>query len=262
MSKKKVFAVERQLGILNYLEEKKVASVAELANFFDVTETTIRRDLLILDKDEKIIRTHGGALKIEQNFSYIYTTLNERMQLEIDSKKRIAQYVADNLISDCESIMIDAGSTTYYCAEALAKKFNNLIVVTNTEKIGLVLANNGKNRVIITGGEFIPYTQVQVGNFAEKVLNSFKIDTAIISATGIIPDEGIFTSNPLESQIKYLMIKNSRHTILVADSSKLWNRAFCFISDFSNISTIVTDKNAKPEDIKRIRNSGVKVITV
>ena len=262
MPKKKVFAVERQLGILDYLEENNVASVTDLASYFNVTETTIRRDLLILDKEKKIIRTHGGALRMEKNTSFIYPTLNERMELYVEEKKRIADYVADNLISDYESLMIDAGSTTYFCAEALAKRFNNLIVVTNTEKVGYVLANQGQNRVIITGGEFVPYTQVQVGNFAEKVLNSFKIDTAIISITGLVPEEGIFTSNPLESHIKYLMMKNSRRTILLTDSSKIGNRAFCFISDFSKIDIMITDNKAQQKDIKRIESFGVKVITV
>jgi len=259
---KKVFAIERQQKILKFLSEKNAASVTDLASYFNVTETTIRRDLLSLDKQNKIQRTHGGAINLEQNLIWNYTPLTDRIHIESDAKHRIASYIAENLINDHESIMIDGGSTTLNCAQEISKKFSSLMIITNTERIGALFAGIEQNKVIITGGEFIGQTQVQVGNFAERIIRSLRANKTIISATGLISDQGIFASNPPEAEIKRLMIENSNTTILAIDSSKFMVNALSFVEDFSKIDILVTDKNAPNEEIKKIESYNVRVIKV
>ncbi|NQT61232.1 MAG: DeoR/GlpR transcriptional regulator [Bacteroidetes bacterium] len=254
---KKDFIEERHRKILEFVNNKKRAEVNELAAEFEVTEATIRRDLLILEKEGQIYRAHGGALHREQPSLWQTTTMNERMVLHEKEKAKIANFVAQ-LVNDGDSIMIDGGSTTMLVAKELCDK-KNLLVVTNSPAIGEMIVDAGDNKVVLTGGELLKETHSIIGNETERALKQYRTDKAIIGVSGLLVDSGCFSAIPQEAEIKRIMSTNSSETIVVADSSKFATRAFCLVCDFSGVDKLVTDKGISKSVLDKLKEQNVEV---
>jgi DeoR family transcriptional regulator of aga operon/DeoR family fructose operon transcriptional repressor len=254
------FTHQRQKEILNLLLKNSQLQVYELAEMLNVTQATIRRDLTALESLGKLYRTHGGAILKEQTVSWLATTLEERMKSNVEKKESIAQAVVD-YIDDSESIMMDGSSTNMFIASKLAKLKNNLLIITNSQPLGTLFVHNedSDNSIYTIGGELLFGTQNTVGPIAENNLNLFRADKAIISTTSIIPEEGLFSASPQESEIKKLMIKYSKETILVFDSTKVGIPALSKFNEFENIDVIITNSDIDDKSLKLLK-SKVKIV--
>jgi DeoR family transcriptional regulator, fructose operon transcriptional repressor len=243
VQEQKVFAEERQERILEILIKENRICVSELADLLNVTDATIRRDLKYLESQEKLFRTHGGALYRDEPVFWQTTFIESRKQENPEAKRMIARYIA-TFIKDHESLLIDGGSTNMLVAEELARVRKNLMVVTNYQKIGEIIANGaGENRAIIIGGELMAQTQNTVGPIAENMIKSFRLDKALIGATSVMPGHGCYSANPQEGEIKRQMIAQSSESYVVVDSSKIGKYALYEFSDFRDIDAVITDSN-------------------
>jgi DeoR/GlpR family transcriptional regulator of sugar metabolism len=257
---KKAFVEERRARILEYVKTYNRANVQELAEKLEVTEATIRRDLRLLEDQDLINRTHGGAIKRDNTALWQTTSIEERMVARREEKERIAEFVA-HIINDNASIMIDGGSTTQMVAEKLINK-KNLLVVTNCPSIGLVLLKGTGNKVLLTGGEMMRGTNSVVGVAAELELRRIRTDKAIIGVSALNAEDGLFSANPHEGEIKRLMIVNARETIVVADSSKFDIQALYMFNDFERIGKLITDRDISKSLVSALQKKGVEVFTV
>lgn len=258
--KKEHFAEERRIKLLEYINRNSRADVAQLADQFEVTEATIRRDLLSMESDNLIYRTHGGAIKRAQPSLWETTTLQERSIRQREEKERIADLV-EQLVHDGDSIMIDGGSTTLCVVRKLTSK-KKMLIVTNTSTIGEALVEMNDNKVILTGGELVKGLNSTIGVAAEHAIQQYRVDKAIIGVSGILLDEGFFSAVPAEAEIKRLMLRNSRERIVVADSSKIGTRAFCLVCDFNGVDKLVTDKGISKTALDQLKKAGIEVFTV
>jgi len=253
-----MFVEERRNTIVDLVNKKNRASVIELSSFLKVTEATIRRDLCDLEQRELIVRTHGGALRIDKTSRE--APLQERVTQRKGQKSRIAQFVSQ-LVRHGETIMMDGGSTTLLVAEMLVSK-SNLMVVTNSPPIGETLAEVNGSRVILVGGELRRRTDSLIGTSAELTLKQFRADKAILGMSGLLVDEGFFSVNPQESEIKRIMARCAKETVVVMDSSKIGKVTFSFVFDFSAVRRLITDSGIAKEDVTRLEEHGIEVITV
>jgi DeoR family transcriptional regulator of aga operon/DeoR family fructose operon transcriptional repressor len=258
--KEKDFVEERRIKLLEYINKNGRADVAQLAEQFDVTTATVRRDLLIMEEQNLIYRTHGGAIKRDQPSLWETTTLHERATQHIEEKERIADLV-EQLVHDGDSVMIDGGSTTLCVAKKLMSK-KKMLIVTNNSTIGEILVGVNENKVILTGGELIMGTNSTNGIAAEQTIKQYRVDQAIIGISGLLIDEGFFTASPAEAEVKRLMLMSAKEKIIVADSSKVGTPALCFVCDFSGIDKLVTDKNISKVALDQLRKAGVEVFTM
>jgi DeoR family transcriptional regulator of aga operon/DeoR family fructose operon transcriptional repressor len=248
------FSNQRQKEILNLLLKNSQLQVYELAEKLNITQATIRRDLTALESLGKLYRTHGGAILKEQTVSWLATTLEDRMKSKAKEKELIAIAILE-YIEDSESIMIDGSSTNMAIAKQLSKNKKNLLIITNSQPLGDVFMEDDEssNSIYTIGGELLYGTQNTVGPIAENNLNLFRADKAIISTTSVLSNEGLFSASPQESEIKKLMIKYSKKTILVFDSSKLGISALSKFNNFENIDLIITNKDIDPEDLELLK---------
>ncbi len=251
---------QRQKEILNLLLTNNHFQVSELACELNVTQATIRRDLTELESLGKLYRTHGGAILKGQTVSWLSTTLEERMASDVQEKEAIAKSILP-YIEDSETIMIDGGSTNMAIAKQLSLHKENLLIITNCQAIGDVFIQNedSTNSVYTIGGELLYGTQNTVGPIAERNLELFKADKSIISLTGVLPEEGLFTASPQESEIKSLMIKNSKTNIIVFGTSKIGVPALSKFNDFEKIDLIITNKNIDPNHLKILKSKVQKI---
>ena len=232
-----MLAIERRREILARLSVDGKVIVSELAKDFDVTEETIRRDLERLDKEGLVSKTYGGAVS-KQNPA-LDLPYNIREGVNVLQKQKISDEVSE-LINDGERIMLDSSSTALYVVKKLKNK-KNLTIITNSVKILIELADKPDWTVLSTGGLLKNGALSLTGSSAEKMINSYHVDTAICSCKGIDTVMGVTDSNEKDSLIKQAMFASAERRILALDSEKFDKKPFVRVCGFRDIDIIVTD---------------------
>ena len=233
-----MLAIERRNEILEKLQNDRRVVVSELSQIYEVSEETIRRDLDKLVQDGFAIKSYGGAV------------INENVNIELPFN-----------IKDGDSIMLDASSTAVYVAKTLLEQGKkNLTVLTNSVEIIIELFGAQDWKVLSTGGESREGSFALVGYQTDRMLRSYHVDKAIISAKGIDMNAGLTDSDDLHANNKRTMLTRAKEKILAVDSSKFDQVAFAEIGSLDQITTIVTD--AKPETrwLQHFDKIGVKCI--
>lgn len=237
-----MFMEERKAQILDYLRHMSRASVQDLSSHFNVSDSTIRRDLKELEETDSIQRTHGGAI-LSQTVSF-EPAMREKEKNYTAEKKAIAKKAAE-FIHSGDAILLDSGTTTYELVKEL-KTFSHLSIVTNSIVIIQELAHIPGMDVMLLGGNLRRETSALVGPFAEQSLSMIRVDKAFIGTNGIDLEEGIITTpNLTEARIKRLMITNARQTILLADHSKIGKVNFAKVADLSEIDVCISDHHVQ-----------------
>ena len=209
--------VERKFKIKLIVNKKGQVTIEELANNFNVTEETIRRDLKELAKENEIKKVHGGALSLKQNTE---DSLHDRFYQNTKEKEIIAKKAIKH-IKAYTRIFIDFGSTTLAFCEEL-NKIDNLVIFTNSPLIAkTILKANSSHTVYILSGKYMLHLHQNIGYMTINCISMEYVDLAIISAASIDLKHGFFNMSQDETEIAKAMIKNSKECMLLADNSKL-----------------------------------------
>ena len=252
-----MLANQRREKILELLREDGSAKVIDLARIFKVTEVTIRQDLEKLEKDDLVVREHGGAFlkNIEdqvRGFSIAHQTDNT------DKKERIAAKCLD-FIDSGDTIILDSGSTTTEIAKKL-KGFRNLTVITNALNIALLLGAEPGIEVVMTGGEFKPPTLSLTGQKAADFFKGIHVQKLFLATAGISLKSGLTYPSISDIVVKKAMIDAAETTYLVADSSKIGKSAFASLGALSLINYIITDDGIEDKDRKLFEGNEIELI--
>lgn len=116
-----MLAEERFSQILALLAEKRTATVQELCEALNVSESTIRRDLLELDRQGRVNKVHGGATLPSSQFRADEPTMEAKETLAVSQKNTIAKAAAALIQAD-DFVYLDAGSTTLAVARPSAAR--------------------------------------------------------------------------------------------------------------------------------------------
>ena len=252
-----MFAIERQQRILEKLKEDGAVSVSKLSTEFSVAEETIRRDLEKLEKQEKLLRTHGGAVAIDDN--KYEPSIEKRRKINVEGKEKVA-VLAAQLISPGETIFLDASTTTYFIAREL-RKMQNITVITNSLQTIAELSENKDIKVIGTGG-MVGENGSFVGSLAENsVREKYVADKIFFSSRGVTSERGILDSNEQECAMKKCMMENSCKKIYVCEHTKIGRIGFAKLASFEEIDCFVTENRIDNEWLKKMEEAGVEVIT-
>ena len=217
--------------------QKGKVVVSELAEEYDVTEETIRRDLEKLESDGYAKKTYGGA--VPKQSSALDLPYNVRETVNVVQKQLIASKVCE-LINDGDRVMLDASSTSLYILKKLKDK-KNLTVITNSVKILIELADKSDWKVLSTGGELKRSALSLMGSSAEKMIGSYHVDVAICSCRGLDMDFGVTDSNENDGQLKRAIFAAADRRILALDNEKFDHKSFIRVCGFREIDVIVTD---------------------
>lgn len=252
-----MLAIERRREILARLSADGKVLVSSLARDFGVTEETIRRDLEKLDNEGLASKTYGGAVS-KHAPSAPDLPYNVREGVNVEQKKAIADKLCE-LIRDGERIMLDSSSTALYVIKKIKEK-KNLTIITNSLKILLELADKQDWTVLSTGGALKKGALSLTGSSAEKMINSYHVDTAICSCKGFDIALGITDSNESDSLIKKAMICSAERRILALDSEKFDKKSFVKVCDASEIDIVVTDSEPSEKWFGFCHENGIEVI--
>jgi len=253
-----LFALERQKIILDKLKSDGAVWVSKLSTELGVTEETIRRDLEKLEQKELLLRTHGGAIPLNEN-NHEYS-LERRKTEKTDIKQKLAAE-AVKYICPGDTVFLDASTTIFYIAKEL-KGFKNITVITNSLRILNELDGERDIKVMAVGG-YLSHNQSFVGSIAEsEVENRFFVNKMFFSSRGVTAEAGILESNEQECAIKQRVIENATEKFYVCDQSKLGRVGFVKLAPLDKIDAMITDADV-PEDFdEKLKENKVKLIKV
>lgn len=229
-------------------------TIDSLAQHFDVTVQTIRRDLNTLAAEGRISRYRGGAglpSSIE-NMEYA-----RRKVVHLAAKQRIAAMVARD-IPDHASLFINIGSTTEQVARALLDH-TDLRIITNNLNVARTMGENPEFRIVVTGGTVRNRDGGITGQVAREMLDQFRADIAIIGISGIDTDGGLYDYDMDEVICSQAIIRNSRRVFLVTDHTKFGRPALMRVGSLRQVAALYTDLPPPPPIAALIENFGIEL---
>jgi DeoR/GlpR family transcriptional regulator of sugar metabolism len=247
-------AEERQFRIEEHLKKVEFASLSELSELVDASESTVRRDLQILEGKENVQRTHGGARLVNpRSDEFIFT---KRDTFQADEKDTIGKACAE-LIAPGQTVILDAGTTVFHVAKHLAAKKPH--VVTNSLPVANLFASNPELEVVVSGGVIYPRLGVLVGPIAVETFSKIHADVAILSGAGIT-EEGISNSHGLLIDIQKAMLANAQKIIFCLDHTKFGRKSFSPLCDLETIDVVVTDLQTPEPMLEMLKQRDIQVI--
>lgn len=234
---------QRRSQILEAVGQQGEVSVEVLAQRFDVSVETIRRDLGQLAESGVLQKIHGGARRLRLHAE---GSFDERMAENAEAKQIIAKKLAA-IVEPGDTIFIDTGSTTLICAQALAA-IDRLTVITNSVRVAQVLGKSEKNiTVYLLGGTFSHDNAETVGPLVIDQIARFQVDHAVLTVAAINADVGAMDSDFDEAQVARAMIDHANHTIVLANVEKLGRNAAYRVCRLDEINSIVCDQSPGAE---------------
>jgi DeoR/GlpR family transcriptional regulator of sugar metabolism len=249
-----VTTYERRQFLLETLRKQPGLRVPELAKALDVSEGTVRNDLNALEEEGRLKRVHGGAVLNEQaqfqNNSFV------RRYKENEAAKRAIAREAALLVKNGDSILLDASSTVYYLARALAER-QDLRVVTNGFEMARELAGNPSNNVILIGGVVNNNSSSVTGLLSERIIEEIRIEKAFLSCSGFSLERGMIEILFAEAQIKRKVLESSKQLFALVDSSKFGREDLTPFARPNQITHLFTDANISEEWKARLQEANI-----
>ena len=250
----------RQQQIINILGQKGEIRLQELAEIApNVSEMTLRRDLISLENDGYLIRTIGGAVsgKKISSINGEEDAYSRRSAEHIDSKFAIAEK-AMPFTETGRSIYLDAGSTIMCLAKLLPDE--NYSILTCSANIALELVKKQSPSIMVLGGLLNRNTLSMSGPGAIDFLESVNIDIAFMSSSGFSVEHGFTVSNMYECELKKKIISRAKKIILMIDSSKIGKTLPFTFAHLKDINTLITEGTIPAATMLECKNAGIEVL--
>ncbi|HEV2273497.1 MAG TPA: DeoR/GlpR family DNA-binding transcription regulator [Acidobacteriaceae bacterium] len=247
---------QRILKVQELFAKEEFVNFEDLCQKFDASKSSIRRDLIELERKGVLRRVHGGAISLQTRDEVLdFGRLSGSFH---DEKSRIGRSAA-SLVQDGQTVILGGGSSVVEVARNLTDR--PIQVVTNSSPVAQVFWDSKQVEVTLTGGYLYPRLGVQLGPICERMLNSVSADILIMGIRGVTKS-GISDSNSLIVESIRAMIKAARMVVIVADRSKFGRDAMIHVADLDEIDRIISDKDLDPETQEALRSSGVECILV
>jgi DeoR/GlpR family transcriptional regulator of sugar metabolism len=255
---------ERHNLLQELIAQRGISDLDSLANELKVSQSTVRRDLELLEQRGLVKRTHGGVIWAgaaaaspgSNPIASLPYAFDQRMGYQVDAKRLIAR-AAGNLVSPNDTILLDGGTTTFYFAQELVG--TPLQLVTNSLPIANLFLNDEHVELVLTGGLMYPRYGVLLGPMMEQTLDSIHTKTLFLSVAGL-SDGALYNQNQLLVQAERKMLAQAQRAVLLMDSIKLGQQALARLCDLSEIDTVVTDTGATEDQRAAITAAGCELI--
>lgn len=249
---------DRMVSLLNLVADRGEVQLRELAKELGASAATIRRDVGTLAAQGLLIRTHGGARALPTGRELPINLRDGRNQ---SAKRAIARAAVSALPAGRHAIALTGGTTTIEVLRALDHR-RDLTIVTNSVGLAIEAAHHGQNRVLIAGGILRATSLELVGSLTESTFRQINVGTAIVGCDGISVTGGLTTHDDVEAATNHTMLERAQRVMVVADGSKVGKVTLAKMADVTLVDILITDSNADPNEIAKIRQVGVEVRVV
>jgi len=251
-----LLSTNRHQQILDFVLDNRQATVAQLSQLVDVSETTIRRDLDKLQSMGQVRRVHGGAIALK--LADPEPPALQRMDENAEAKKGIGMAAA-SLIQNGETVFLGSGTTTLQVASSLPDD-GSLTVVTNSLTILNALAGRPNVTLIVLGGLFRYSELSMIGHITERAMEELRADKVIMGIRALNSRDGLTNDSLSEAMTDRAIVNLGRQVIVVADHTKFGRVSTVLVAPISAVDVIVTDSQAPADELQTIRSAGVEVI--
>lgn len=249
-----VLIEERLKKIVEIIKLNQSAKIEELARELDVSKDTVRRDLMRLESENIIKRTHGGAvLNDNRAAAVIY---NERKNQHQESKRAIGKYAA-KLIKKDSSVILDASTTVEEVIPFLVDK--HIFAITNSLATATELTKLDDCHISILPGTLDHEHLYVTGTDTAQRLNHYNVDYLLLGVNAI-NEAGVYTASEKEGSVKVRMLANARKKIAMADCSKFDTTGLFRICTLEELDFLVTDALPQGGLLKALKKANVEII--
>ncbi len=249
---------ERHTIILSAIEDRPVATVADLCNLTQVSEATIRRDIAALHMQKKLRRVRGGAEAVNPpqivGLAGRPFSVNETRQIK--QKQAIARCAVD-LCEDGDSIIINGGTTTFQMVHPLALR--RCQVFTNSFPIAEHLLKHSKNNIMLSGGVIYREQYIILSPFDNDVTRNFYAKRMFMGAQGLAPI-GRMEADPLLIQAEQKLLNQADELVVLVDSTKFETRSSLVLCALERIDTVITDEGITDKSAAMLEAAEVTLI--
>lgn len=249
-----MFANERQDKIYNILQKNGAVTTSSLMEVFSVSIETIRRDLLSMEQQGRLLRVHGGAVAKKDMKSFL--NLRERNKEYGMQKQRLAAKAAE-FVSNGDIIAVDSGSTAIAFAEILRDRFSDLTVITHSLDVFNTLCD--ELTVILCGGYYMQSEKTFYGSVTLKTLESIHVKKAFVFPSTVSLEFGICDFQDDLYMVQKQIIKSADEIFILADSSKFEQKALLKLADMNREYNYVTDNELPVEIRKLYKENNIKL---
>ena len=240
-----MYSEERQTQILNALNTTGRIDVCDLALSFHVSKETIRRDLRFLEAQNKLMRTHGGAIPPVSGMKkeWAEPPVNVRSTQNLQEKDIICKYAADR-IKNGDTIFVDNSTTCLHLYQYIPKKIQ-ITILTNS--ISFLIETSkvlSPNHTIVCLGGILKNSNLSIyGNVTLQNAKQYFPSKAFVSCTGIFSETQITDSGVQEIDIKRALLSASKEVFLLADHTKFRPAGQVYLTNFADIDYLITDSS-------------------
>lgn len=246
MKRSKAFVAARRDAIIAFLESRGQVGVTELAEHFEVSALTMRRDLEYLEAQHVITRQHGTATLLNPLGR---PSGSRRVRAIKAIAREAARYVVDG---DC--IFLNASSTALGILEYITAR--DVTVVTDSTK-AMLLKTRPNVSLLLTGGEIHPPRESMTGEIALNCIRRITASKCILGLTGLSGDYGLTSATSQEPAANALMLERSKEHIIVADSSKLGVTSSFQFASTDEVDLLITDTDASDDEVADLESHGI-----
>lgn len=249
---------ERHKLILKLVNERAIMAVGDLVEILDASEATIRRDIVLLDRNGELRRVRGGVEALKPRFHAHLVGVPFAISRDVRrAEKEAIARAALPLLNDCSSIIINAGTTMFEFARAM--RHHDLDVLTNSLSIAGELLSQSRCRITLPGGTVFPEHNIILSPFENDAIANFAADVLFTSCYGLGPG-GMTETDPHIAHASEKLMRRAGKVVVLADSSKLSLRSSMVIAPLERIDTLVTDEGASDSDLGFLRQAGIRIL--
>lgn len=254
-----MYAEERQREIAQIIQEKGQISIAEIAQRYDVSTESARRDLRALEQQGLCKRTHGGAIRPQQVSILPPRDRNFDEMPVFDNYDRIAAHAA-TLIRPGDMVYLTGGSFGFLMLRHLPQDLMCTLVVNNAD-LAARLRPFTNIDVYVAGGRMRPSGSI-VDSMAAEFMSRLHFDLAFITGGGLTAGFGLSNGTDETAALQRQVIRNSRRKVLLMPHQKVGVDAFVKVCDAAAFDALVTDWDCVEDELVKLEELGVSVTVV
>jgi DeoR family transcriptional regulator, fructose operon transcriptional repressor len=247
-------SAERQLRVQELFSTEEFVDLNDLCEKLNASRSSVRRDLIELEKNGVIRRVHGGAISLQTRDEVLdFRSLSSSKREE---KARIGKAAA-RLIEDGQTVILGGGSTAVEVARNLLNR--PIQVITNSIPVAQVFWDCKEVEVTLTGGYLYPRLGIQLGAICERMLNGITADVLVMGVRGI-SKSGLSDTNSLIVGSIRKMVEVARKVIIVADHTKFGRDSMVHLADLKELDIVVSDAGLPNDYEDLLRDNEVECI--
>lgn len=243
----------RHKQLLDLLDERKMLSTSEIIALLNVSPATARRDISKLSEQGRLKKVRNGAETLNSSPKTSYYNFSEINNVE--EKLRIA-IAASRLCKDGESIVLTCGSTMFMLGNALCGR--DLQIITNFLPLANYLIEQDHEDIVIVGGQ---YNKKKSVTLSLNTQNDMNYSTNIMFSSGRgFTTEGLFKTDMVIAHSEKRMSSKANKYVVLLDSTKLGQQVGMLFTELKKIDLLITGKEANPEIVSQLRETGLEVL--